>query len=76
MPLTHSHSCKHCDTTWSCIGEEPWGCLLEGYEVKHHGCEEQLAYSKKMGRLLRNAGAKCIYNCGGPCPHPRQKEAA
>ncbi len=76
MPLTHSHFCKHCDKTWSCI-DDP--CLLEfvdgkGYEVRYHGCAEQLEYKKKMGRMLRGAGKRCIYNCTGPCHHPKFRE--
>lgn len=80
MALTHSHFCKHCDHTWSCV-DDP--CLLDfvdmRYEVKNHGCEEQKDYKKKMGRMLRGAGAPCIYNCSRPCSHPRaknKKEAA
>ena len=78
MALTHSHFCKYCDTTWSCVGEEPYGCLLEGYEIRNHGCEEREAYRKKMANLLRAASGKCKYGCSRPCSHPKggKKEAA
>lgn len=75
MAFTHAHWCKRCDQTWSCI-DDPclWDFVDAKYEVRRHGCPEQLEYSKKMGRLLRGAGALCIYNCLKPCSHPKQKE--
>jgi hypothetical protein len=61
--MTHSHFCKHCDSTWSCT---EYICSGE-YDVKHE-CGERERDNRRLVRMLR--GSICKYKCSSKCSHP------
>lgn len=55
MGLTHSHLCKHCDTTWSCHAEME--CEYDGYDVskQHEGCHDRKAYYRRLFFIMNGS---------------------
>jgi hypothetical protein len=67
--MTHSHWCKWCDTTWSCVDD-----CGQAYEFKKHGCEEERRMRKRVAALL-SGNTGCKYGCTKECNHPpKEKE--
>ena len=48
--ISHSHLCKHCDTTWNCQ------CIDNNdYDVRtKHGCPEAIRYAKKIRWVINH----------------------
>ena len=65
--LTHSHSCRHCDETWSCTEcYDP-----DTYDIVRHGCEPQQKYRVRMAVIMALSVQKCRYGCNRPCSHDK-----
>lgn len=66
MATTHSHACKHCDSTWYCKNN---ACEFPREVDKWHDCHERELYSRRMARLLSDY-VQCKYKCRSlPCVH-------
>jgi hypothetical protein len=69
--LTHVHSCKHCNTTWSCTVDE---CIHEREVRPAHGwhyCVEYLRRIEALKALQRRNAATCKHKCTPECQHAK-----
>ena len=68
MPLTHHHTCLHCDRIWGCTLT---ACGFQYDVSKYHDCRERELYARRMRRMLADYPA-CPRGCKIlPCVHDR-----
>lgn len=76
--LTHVHSCRYCDRTFSHSEEYPLDnrpipktCAELTDISRFHGCLEGIVGRRRVAIILSSSGrSRCKYSCDRPCSHP------